>query len=153
MCVCACMHFIYLCTLPSGMQGPHLGGWDRAASPLSLPGQMAPVAVREGGALEGKKKWKEGSSQRCQSGPRPQSHHIWRPPAAGSPPSPLSSPLFPFCIQTHYHSLLLFSSFGGKQLQQQCVWADVLPVFHFKRDVLLIRLQESQILLCTELVV
>lgn len=52
-CMYVCMRFIYFCTLPSGMQGPRLGGWNSAVSPLSLPGQMAPVTERGGGAVEG----------------------------------------------------------------------------------------------------
>lgn len=47
----ACVHFICLYSLPSGMQGPHLGGWDCAVSPFSLPGQMAPVTETGGGAM------------------------------------------------------------------------------------------------------
>lgn len=52
--MCACVHFIYLCSLLSGMQGPHLEGWDCAVSPHSLPGQMAAVTERGGGAMGGK---------------------------------------------------------------------------------------------------
>lgn len=56
MCVCVCLHAFYLPV--------HSGEWHAgatlgrvgltAASPLSLPGQMAPVTERGGGAMEGK---------------------------------------------------------------------------------------------------
>lgn len=52
-CARLCMHFIYPCTLLCGTQGPHLGGLGLCA-PRSLPGQMAPVTERGGGAMEGK---------------------------------------------------------------------------------------------------
>lgn len=105
-CVFACI-FIYWCTLPSGTQGPHSGRVGlAAASPLSLPGQMAAVTERGGGAMEGKREEEEEGegSESPFSGARvarPQSHHIWRPPAVGPPrflrplhpPFPPSPPL------------------------------------------------------------
>lgn len=108
-CVCAraCMHFIYLCTLPSGMLGPHLGGWDSAASPLSLPGQMAPVTERGGGAMEGKVEGGELSTvpewpvpRATTSGDHLQLAH------------PAPSVLIPFPL-AHAHFLILFFLDGG----------------------------------------
>lgn len=53
MCVCACARASYLLV----QVGATLGRVGlSAASPLSLPGQMAPVTERGGGAMEGKGK-------------------------------------------------------------------------------------------------
>lgn len=109
-CVCARarMHFIYLCTLPSGMLGPHLGGWDCAESPLRLPGQMAPVTERGGGAMEGKE---EGGAL----SPAPE----WPVPRASTSGDhlqlahPAPSVLIPFPFgHARTHVLILFFQMG-----------------------------------------
>lgn len=102
------------------MQGPHLGGWDRAASPLSLPGQMAPVAAREGGALEGKKVEGGKLSAVPEWPPSPE-----RPPSPEPPHlettcswlTPVSSVLATFSLlhtDTLSLSLAVFQFLGGK---------------------------------------
>lgn len=99
------MHFIYSCTLLSGTQGPHLGGWDSLLCLHSLCQarwllSLSEEVERWKGKGEGGELWVALNSARVA---RPQSHHIWRPPAAGLPrflrPFPLSHTLtFSLCF-------------------------------------------------------
>ena len=113
-CVCVCVHFIYLYSPLSGMQGPHLGGWD------SLLRLHSPCQARWLLSLkEREERWKEKGGRRefrvalnSARVARPQSHHIWRPPAAGSPPASPIPVAFPRA-QIHFLALV-FPDGGGE---------------------------------------
>lgn len=116
----ACVHFICLYSLPSGMQGPHWGGWDCAVAPLSL-------SARPDGSCHWDRRWSSGKKSARMGGlnhakvARPQSHHIWRPPAAGSPCSLCPRPFLIFqmeemcfkqaviCVRIWFGASLLFA--------------------------------------------
>lgn len=94
----ACVHFICLYSLPSGMQGPH---WRVGLCCVSI------LSARPDGSCHWDRRWSNGKkSVRMGDLNRakvacPQSHHIWRPPAASSPCSLCPHP-FPSCSLSHF---------------------------------------------------
>ena len=80
MCVCVyqcvCMHFIYLCTLLSGTQGPHFGGWASLLHRHSLCQARWLMSLKEK-----EERWKEKGKEEEEGG-------------AGSE-SPLTAPEWP----------------------------------------------------------
>lgn len=103
MCVCV----LFTCALCRvACRGHTWEGGDSAASPLSLPGQMAPVTERGGGAMEGKVEGGELSAvpewpvpRATTSGDHLQLAH------------PAPSVLIPFPL-AHAHFLILFFQMG-----------------------------------------
>lgn len=114
--MCVCMHFIYSCTLLNGTQGPHLGGWDSLLRLHSLcqARWLLSLSEEEERWKDGRMEGKGGSSESPLNSARvarPQSHHIWRPPAAGSARFPPS--FVPFFCTAHAHFLTVFPDGGG----------------------------------------
>lgn len=110
--LCVCMHFIYSCTLLSGTQGPHLGGWDSLLRLHSLCQARWLLSLKEK-----EERWKGkgegGSSESPLTAPE------WPVPRATTSGDHLqlarhaSSIPVPFSSRAHTFSLLFFQMGGG----------------------------------------
>lgn len=141
------MHFIYSCTLLSGTQGPHLGGWDSLLCLHSLCQARWLLSLR-GEEERWKEKGKEGSSESPLTAPE------WSVPRATTSGDhlllayPASSAFVPFPL-AHAHFLTLFFQVGevGEVVAVAvvCLFSDLCPYFsNFSASLLWAEREEEQ---------